>query len=565
MTTPRTTLRVGVLCNGTTFERWQADAIRHVLAVPGVELVLLIVNDKQVVNDRSFVQKLAHYPFRTALYRQYRKRWSKPPAMISEDLSATFKGVPELKCITEGNGAVDRFDQDDLNAIAAYRPDVLLRFGFNILQGDILTLPTYGVWSFHHGDPTKFRGGPPAFWEIMEDDPITGAVLQRLTESLDAGQILRQGWFRTIDHGHTETVDTVLSHSAIWPAQVMRELLAGNTAAAIGPTPTEKGKLYRYPGNFAFLGFLRKRMANKARFHSTDMNRHEEWNIGILPQPIETLLEDNPSLNVRWLPAPGAGTFRADPFGYLGPDGALNVLYEKFEHSIDRGEIARIRPKPDNTLKRSRTMLKTGKHLSYPYVVTLNDTVYVIPESAAEGNVSLYRVNEANEGLEFIKVLLEEPLFDPTVFQHEGLWWIFGTKAPLTNVALYAYWSNEFDGPYTAHTLNPIKFDIRTARPGGTPFKKGSELWRPAQDSSKTYGGRIAMNRILILTPDQFTEETIRYLEPFKNTHYGQGVHTISAIGDMTLVDGKRYVTVPERKKAIKMRKLQKLTRNREE
>lgn len=563
MADPTTTIRVGVLCNGTTFERWQADAIRHVLDVQGVELVVLVVNDKKAGTDRSFLHKLTHYPFRTALYRQYRRRWSKPNAMVTEDLSDLFQTVPQLKCITQGKGVVDRFDQEDLNAISDYQPDVLLRFGFNILQGGILGLATHGVWSFHHGDPTKFRGGPPAFWEIMEGDPITGAVLQRLSESLDAGQILRQGWFKTIDHGHTETVDAVLSNSAIWPAQVMRELLAGNTAAATGPTPIEKGKLYRYPGNFKFLGFLRKRMANKARFHSVELNRHEEWNIGILPRPIETLLDDDPSLNVRWLPAPGAGTFRADPFGYIAPDGALNVLYEKFEHSSNRGEIARIRPKPDNTLKRSRTMLQTEKHLSYPYVVTHNDTVYVIPESAAEGNVSLHRVNGANDGLEFVKVLLEEPLFDPTVFQHEGRWWLMGTKAPLTNVTLYAYWSNDLQGPYTAHELNPIKFDIRSARPGGTPFRKGSDLWRPAQDSSKTYGGRIAMNRVLVLTPDQYKEETVSYVEPFKNTHYGHGVHTISAIGDMTLVDGKRYVTVPERKKAIRTRKLQKLNRKR--
>ncbi|MBP6313720.1 MAG: hypothetical protein KA408_15720, partial [Flavobacteriales bacterium] len=295
MADPTTTIRVGVLCNGTTFERWQADAIRHVLDVQGVELVVLVVNDKKAGTDRSFLHKLTHYPFRTALYRQYRRRWSKPNAMVTEDLSDLFQTVPQLKCITQGKGVVDRFDQEDLNAISDYQPDVLLRFGFNILQGGILGLATHGVWSFHHGDPTKFRGGPPAFWEIMEGDPITGAVLQRLSESLDAGQILRQGWFKTIDHGHTETVDAVLSNSAIWPAQVMRELLAGNTAAATGPTPIEKGKLYRYPGNFKFLGFLRKRMANKARFHSVDLNRHEEWNIGILPRPIETLLDDDPS------------------------------------------------------------------------------------------------------------------------------------------------------------------------------------------------------------------------------------------------------------------------------
>jgi len=43
----------------------------------------------------------------------------------------------------------------------------------------------FGVWSWHHGDEDKYRGGPPAFWEIVNADPVTGALLQRLTERLD--------------------------------------------------------------------------------------------------------------------------------------------------------------------------------------------------------------------------------------------------------------------------------------------------------------------------------------------------------------------------------------------
>jgi methionyl-tRNA formyltransferase len=45
---------------------------------------------------------------------------------------------------------------------------VLLRFGFNILSGEILTVARYGVWSYHHGDNDYYRGGPPHFWELVE-------------------------------------------------------------------------------------------------------------------------------------------------------------------------------------------------------------------------------------------------------------------------------------------------------------------------------------------------------------------------------------------------------------
>jgi len=552
-------LRVGILCDGTTFQRWQAEAIRHLLAVPGVEPVLLVVNASRAGERKGLADRVVKYPFSRALYLRYRKYHFKPAAMAREDLSGLLQGVPVLNCTPERSGPTDSFREEDLDAIASHRPDVLLRFGFNILQGDILTLPRHGVWSFHHGDPERFRGGPPGFWEIMTGEPLTGAVLQRLTKRLDAGLVLRQGWFRTVDHSLRETVDTVLGHSAMWPAQVARELLAGRMEAATGTPVTEPGPLFRYPGNTTFLRFLWRQARNKLRFHRDDLRAHEEWNIGVLYQPITALIEEDIGQNVRWLPTPKVSTFRADPFGYVTADGQLNVIYEKYDHAVGRGEIARLRPKKDNLLKRSRTLLATEGHLSYPYVVQQGGNTYVVPESADTGRVDLFRVNDANDALEPLGTLLREPLYDPTVFEHEGRWWLFGTKAPLTNTALYAYWSDRLEGPYTAHALNPIKLDTRSARPAGTPFLHAGELWRPAQDASLTYGGRVALNRVMELAPDRFREETVKFVGPLKGTDYPDGLHTLCAMGDLTLIDGKRTVTVPERAKAARRRKIAKL------
>ncbi len=552
-------LRVGILCNGTVFQHWQAEAIRHVLQVPGVEIVLLVIDGRVSDPDRS--EKRLPGELGTLLYRKYRERWFGSKAMESDDLSTELAHVARMECAPVIDRKKERFTDPDLAAIRAYRPDVLLRFGFNILAGEVLQLPTYGVWSFHHGDEQRFRGGPPGFWEIMRRSRVTGAILQRLTERLDGGRILRKGWFATIDHSLKETVDTVLLHTAIWPAQVMRELIAGKTDASTGEEAKDLGRLYRYPGNFTFIRFLFRSLRNKLRFHRRELNEHEEWNIGVLHQPITVLLEDEASLNVRWLPSPSPNNFRADPFGYTTEDGTLNVLYEKFDHSTARGEIARVRPRRDGVLKRSRTMLTGGLHYSYPYVVQRKGNVFVIPECAAAESVELYRLNESNDGLDRIATLLNEPLFDPTLFEHEGRWWLFGTKAPLTNVALFAFHSDRFEGPYTPHLLNPIKFDIRSARPGGTPFVKDGVLWRPGQDSSRTYGGRIALNRIEELTPAAFRETTVKFVEPFKGSAYDKGVHTIAAVGDITLVDGKRFVTVEQRKALVRKRKLDRLKR----
>ena len=562
-------LRIGILCNGLVFRKWEAEAIRLVQAVPGVRVVVLVENAEAIGNGgspapkASLFARMLRYPWHIALYLQYRRRFFKPQAMRPEDMSVPLDGVPRLRCKPQRKGSSERFAQHDLEAIAAHAPDVLLRFGFNIIRGAILQLPPHGVWSFHHGDELKYRGGPPGFWEIMHKEPVTAAILQRLTDRLDGGIVLRKGWFNTIDHSLKETVDTLLSTSAQWPALVCREIIAGNADVAKGTPSTTEAHVFKYPRNLTFLHFLWLQAANKLRFHRNAQSRHEQWNIGILNQPIAALLDEKPNLNARWLPDPAKGQFRADPFGYVR-SGELNLLYEKYDYHSGLGEIARLRPKADNVLKRSRTMLEMDTHLSYPFIVQHGESVYCIPENAAHGKVELYQVHADNDSLVHVSTLLDEPLVDPTLFEHNGLWWLFGTKAPLTNVELHAYWSSNFKGPYTAHALDPIKHDVRSARPAGTPFVRGNELWRPAQDSSLTYGGRIAFNRVTVLTPQAFAEVTEKWLEPFRGTTFNKGIHTLAAVGNITLVDGKRYITAPAQGKRDLKRKWDRLKKREE-
>ncbi len=556
---PANTLRLGLLCNGPVLQRWQAECLRQALAVEGVELVLVVRPAKEQHGPRPLLQRLLQHPWRMALYLHYRRQWFSPPAMAAEDVSATLTGVPELYCMVERHGHAQMFTPADIERIRAHRPDVLLRFGFNILHGDVLHAATHGVWSFHHGDEEHHRGGPPGFWELMGREPVVGAILQRLTERLDGGQILHKGWFGLVDHSLQETVDTVLMHSAGWAALVMRRILSGDAAAAEGRLSTTKAPVRRYPGNATFLRFLVRQFRNKLRFHRAGLTEHEEWNVGVLYQPIHRLLEERPSLNVRWLPPPAKGSFRADPFGFLDPEGNLQVLYEKYEHAQGKGEIARLRPKRDNSLKRSRTVLELPAHLSYPFVLEHEGRVLVVPEQAATGRVQLYAMDAALGGMEPIATLLEEALFDPTLVQWNGRWWLFGTKAPLTNTALHLYHAATLTGPFLPHPLNPVKTDIRSARPAGTPFVHEGRLYRPGQDSSLTYGGRVVLHRVEELGPTTFREEAVRTVGPIANSAYNKGFHTISAVGDVTLVDGKRFVRVAHRTARERYRKFRNL------
>lgn len=67
--------------------------------------------------------------------------------------------------------------------------DVVIRFGFGLVRGAVLTTPEYGVLSFHPADIRTYRGmGPPAIFHDGRDR--AGATLQRLDESIDGGEIV---------------------------------------------------------------------------------------------------------------------------------------------------------------------------------------------------------------------------------------------------------------------------------------------------------------------------------------------------------------------------------------
>jgi methionyl-tRNA formyltransferase len=77
--------------------------------------------------------------------------------------------------------------------LAAYRPDVLLVFGFNWrLPPDVLLVPKLGVLNVHPSALPRYRGPSPVLWAIRNGDPYLGVTVHRMTERIDAGPVLAQ-------------------------------------------------------------------------------------------------------------------------------------------------------------------------------------------------------------------------------------------------------------------------------------------------------------------------------------------------------------------------------------
>src|ERR1035441_5779819 len=56
-------------------------------------------------------------------------------------------------------GLFDWFDERSIETLADCAPDILIRFTGRIVKGDVLQVPKYGLWSYHHADNRINRGG----------------------------------------------------------------------------------------------------------------------------------------------------------------------------------------------------------------------------------------------------------------------------------------------------------------------------------------------------------------------------------------------------------------------
>jgi hypothetical protein len=257
----RRQLRFGVMCAGTPFAAWEAECLDRLVALENVSLALLII-DKRAEAPRVRPGPVGRV---RSLLRSDRILWvlyerllvdGRIRALELVDRSARLQDVPVLACGVSRRGRFSEyFSASDIEIIRSHELDFILRFAFGIVRGEILQVPRYGIWSFHHDDEMRYRGGPPAFWEIYRGDPHTGVVLQRLTERLDGGVVLRKHAFDTVLHSYTRNRDVGLFGCAAWPAQVCRDLLAGKDEYLGGVPSASTAPIFHTPSNGEMLRF----------------------------------------------------------------------------------------------------------------------------------------------------------------------------------------------------------------------------------------------------------------------------------------------------------------------
>ena len=545
-------LRVGVMLDSYTSIAWVAKIVEDIQACGFARVELVILNTLPVQKRPSLKKRLRNH-WRSTLFHLYeewdhRRNKAHHDAKAPADISSLLNGVPSITVRPIRKGFTDRIPEDELAEIRRQDLDVLFRFGFRIIRGGILNAARYGVWSFHHDDNLEYRGGPPLFWEIYEGNPVSGTILQILTDSLDGGKVIYRG------HSSTDLTSLYLSRNPIyWKTAdyALRRLrdLHWRGFEYIESLPTYREQdtytrgIYRTPNTPQMASFIARMLFQKikAKVASLLHGSTPQWFLAIRTRSAAHGFDDPANYKLM---LPPSDRFYADPF-LIEKDGKTYLFLEDFRYSEGRALISYCELGSDGSPGTPFEVLRRPYHLSYPFLFEHDGQMYMIPETKENRTIELYRATSFPTGWTLEAVLLNDIYaVDATIHKINDRFWMFagvsnGRYSSCDELGLF--FADSLTGPWMPHPCNPVLSDVRRSRPAGALFTDGGRLIRPSQDCGKAYGYALVFSEVLTLTETEYEELPIARLDPGW-VRGNLGTHTYARTEQFEVIDGN-YAT----------------------
>jgi hypothetical protein len=235
----------------------------------------------------------------------------------------------------------------------------------------------------------------------------------------------------------------------------------------------------------------------------------------------------------------------ADPILYkLG--NKIYMFYEAYNKKKKCGEIG-VATIINNNIVDQRIIMKEPFHMSYPFVFTFKNKIYMIPETSSVKKLLLYESVNFPYEWKLRKVLLENTeLSDATVLKHQDKMYIFVSKvlsfSPYNDELLLYSFDKDFN--LIPYKNNPIITDSEFSRPAGRILENNNKLIRVSQDCSDgEYGKALKFNEILTLSDKSYCEKNISTILPedipIKTFKKINGTHTYGKCDGFEVIDLK--------------------------
>lgn len=484
-----------------------------------------------------------------ALYKAYR-RFDESRHSMTADACEPRDVTPLLAGTPRGTfpGAFEVEDESceitTLPELEALGLDLVIALDAGLPSDPLRHLCKHGLWWFHHGGyrTTYANDRDIGLWEVLGGEPhIFSELLQRAPND-QAETVIYQSCSAVDRLSHAKSRNEHLWKVLTFVPRALRRLyLYGAVKAVQSELALQRnaGKWRtprtRVPSNQHLLMPLTAYFAWRAGQSLLRRYTVEKWtllyDIGPASDEFSTFVA---------LDAP-PDRFWADPF-IVHRNGRTAVFFENASVATGIGHISAIEMDANGIFGPPVDVLRRPYHLSYPFVFEWNDELYMIPESAENESIELYRCTDFPGQWEYVRHLMANvEAYDATLLHHDGLWWMFANVREHQGASTWDelclfYADNPVASQWTSHPMNPIVSDTRFARPAGRIFIDSGRLLRPSQNSSFRYGYAMNIMEILELTTTSFEERLVKSYEPNWNRSI-KAVHTYSRGDGLTFID----------------------------
>lgn len=528
-------LKIGVLVDSVYCSKYVKELVDEIEVSNLLEIQALIIQDIQI--EKRFICRLKKvykkkgffYLLGKLLYliilRLEKYTLSKHKFFNNHyklyELFQSKENIVHIKPTISDSGFVYRYTEEDILIIKALGLDVIIRCGSGILRGKILEASKHGIISFHHGDNTKYRGGPAGFWEVLNKDPSSGFVIQRLTNELDGGDILFRGAFPTQKY-YSLNQAMLYTKSNIYMKLLLENIASKNSLNIIEHGSPYDSRLYQEPNLyevFQYLLYINKSLFLK--FKNKLMNKKTTWNVSYMGSEwINAVLWKG-----KTIPNP-KNHYLADPFVFYRDDLSY-IFVEDFDFIKNKGVIRLYKIEDDNAIDFG-VIIEEEFHMSFPYIFEYDGEVYMCPETSQNQEIRLYQCVEFPCKWIFHSVAIKNiHAVDSMIFKQNGLWWLF-TNIDNSKVEEYCselsifYSDNPLSGKWLPHKKNPVIVDSDHARNGGFIILDNNYYRVSQRQGFLTYGKSISVRKIDKLNKNQYSESEYSVLNAdFNKSAFG--------------------------------------------
>ncbi len=511
--------RFAIIIDRGRIQAWQYKALRANLELLEAPLVLNCTNTQ---SRRRPLKWALYYGLNLISIRRGLGKFK--PFNFDHTRWVDFKAIDQRPW--------QRIPADVAKIIEENHIDGILKFGMGLLIDPEELGLKYGVLSFHHGDPKKYRGRPAGFYELRNNEVSIGVILQRISNKLDGGEIIAIANAKIDGHSYCKTLQNAYAISEQVLCRGLQHAFEGKSIDR-----RSDGKIYSLPNNLEVLAFARDLIWRKVARLLYGALFFKSWNISRLSlgTDLETFLSEGNEKGLKQLRIgetaipPKKSSGYADPF-VDSVEGKIFV--EEISRSNNIGQITCLdlntletRPMPD---------LGLSGHTSYPFFIRHKGRQFLLPEVASWSPPILFEISEAGGRKIELRGLENSRLVDATHFESRGQHYVFAGQPGRSSDSLYLFFSDNITGPYYSHPKNPIVMDVSCSRMGGPIVKCGGKLLRFGQNNSKQYGDGLYCCRISRISKSEYVEDKWFRL---KVSNGKSGPHTFAVFEDKVIFD----------------------------